>query len=112
MTATLWINEEKDETIELGGTFQLYKAFSEWAAVCGTWDMFVSKWPALSGLVSQVESQDDADPEWLSDLLLEASRFLDEHGDELSDGPHGILTRLVPPPAATERPAPTKEGAP
>ena len=112
MTATLWINEETDETIELGGTFQLYKAFGEWAAVSGTWDVFVSKWPALSGLVSQVESQEDADPEWLSDLRQEASRFLHEHADELGDGPHGILTRLLPPPASAEQLPHLEERAP
>jgi hypothetical protein len=93
MTATLWINTEREETIELGGTFQMYSSFAEMARVAN--DDTLSGWPALSGVTYQVELQEDAPPDWLAEVRQEASTFLAAYEDSLSSGTVFLLKLLA-----------------
>jgi GNAT superfamily N-acetyltransferase len=79
MTALLWLDTGADEAVPLGGTLQLYVAFKAWSDAAGGWASFQEDWPALAGLMDQVESQEDADPDWTADLQAEAELFEGEH---------------------------------
>jgi predicted RNase H-like HicB family nuclease len=93
MTATLWIDSGKDLAVELGGTLRAYSLFSEMAKAAG--DDYLAEWPALFGVMAQVESQEDADPEWLKELGEEARQFEVEHGGELSAEANRLLETLT-----------------
>lgn len=93
MSATIWVNTERDETIELGGTIQLYKAFQEMALVAG--EGFHMAYPDLFGVPSQTEDTADADPEWLQDAREQAARFLAEYSDDLSEHTCWLLEQLL-----------------
>jgi hypothetical protein len=88
MTAVLW--DPDDEPIQLGGTFQCYTAWAEWQHVAGE-ERFAQDWPALGGLMTQIEWQEPADPEWFEDLQTEAQNFLEMHGGELTDLAYATL---------------------
>lgn len=83
MTATLWLDTEKELTVELGGTQQLYRAFADMAKACGPG--CYTEYPDLFGVVSQVESQEDADPEWLADVRKQASAFMAKYPGVATD---------------------------
>jgi hypothetical protein len=93
MTATLWLDTVSERTIELGGTLQLYEAFSSMAAAAGGW--YLVKWPDLFGVVTQVESQEDADPEWLDDMRREAAAFLEQYRGKISEHAVWVLEQLT-----------------
>jgi hypothetical protein len=93
MSATLWIDTETEETIELGGAMQLYAAFTEMSRAAGAdWER---DYPELSGVVSQVEDQEDADPEWLKGAQKQAHDFLRDHGADVGDHARWVLTTLA-----------------
>jgi hypothetical protein len=92
VTATLWIDTDKEETIELGGTFHLYGAFAEMERVAGP--KALTDWPSLFAVVPWVESQEDAPPDYLANLGREAREFFARYGDKLSDHPGWILQQL------------------
>jgi hypothetical protein len=93
MTATLWLDTVSERTIELGGTLQLYEAFSSMAAAAG--GGYLVKWPDLFGVVTQVESQEDADPEWLDDMRREAAAFLEQYRGKISEHAVWVLEQLT-----------------
>ena len=90
MSATLWLTD--DDSASLGGTIQLYKAYQDMLKVAGKefWD----DWPDLGGVMSQVESQEPADPEWLADVREQAHFFLQKHEDQLEPYTVGLLGLL------------------
>lgn len=90
---SIWINTEKDEALELGQTLACYEAFAEMAnAAHGYWS---DDYPALSGVLTQCETQEDADPEWLQDVASEAKEFAAQHGHELSQDARNLLANLA-----------------
>lgn len=93
MTATLWLDTEKEETIELGGTMQLYRAFADMAHAAGP--AAYEDYPDLFGVVTQVETQEDADPEWLADARKQAAVFLSRHGEALTPDARAVLVSLA-----------------
>lgn len=93
MTATLWLDTDRDETLELGGTLQLYAAFAEMARAAGPG--YLDDWPDLFGVPAQVESQEDADPAWLADVRAQAARFLAKYGDRLGTDARLVLETLA-----------------
>lgn len=93
MSATIWLDADADETLELGGTLQLYRVFQEMADVAGP--SFHSDWPQLFGVPSQTEDTADADPKWLKQVSEQAESFFQEYGYELSDGAKEVLHRLI-----------------
>jgi hypothetical protein len=92
MTATLWLDTPADETLELGGTLQLYAAFAEMAHLAG--EGYLENWPDLFGVLTQVELQEDADSDWLVDVRAQASQFLDSYGPRLSEHSRWVLEQL------------------
>jgi len=92
MSATLWLDTDAGKTVDLGGTIQMYQAFGEMQDLAG--EGYMGAWPALWGVSTQVESQDDAHPEWLAEVRDEAARFLSQHGGKLSANARWILGQL------------------
>jgi hypothetical protein len=92
MTATLWLDYAHDKYIPQGGTLKLYQAFANMADAAGP--DYLQRWPDLFGVVTQVEWQEDADPEWFADMRREASDFLDAYEDQLSPEAVFILKQL------------------
>ena len=92
MTATLWLNTEREETIDLGGTLPLYAAFAEMARAAGP-DQ--KNYPDLFGVLSQVEDQADAPADWLEDVKDQAKVFLSRHGSRLSGAAQWVLKQLI-----------------
>lgn len=92
MSVTLWLNTEKEETIELGPTLAVYQSFAEMDSVAGNWD---EEYPDLSGVLVQCEWQEDADPEWLAGVKKQSLAFLAKYGDHLSDFTHRLLAMLA-----------------
>ncbi len=92
MSVTLWINTDKEETIELGGTIVVYQAFTEMAKLVGPG--WFSKWPDLFSVLDQCESQDDADLAWLAGVRDQARRFYILYKDQLSPLAQEILELL------------------
>lgn len=82
MSVTLWINTEKEETIELATTMSCYAAFAEMARIAG--DEWITEYEALAGVLSACEDQEDVPPDWLKDMRSQAHRFLANHGDDLT----------------------------
>jgi hypothetical protein len=95
MGVTLWLDTEREETIELGGTFACYRAFAEMAKVAGGWDAWVSDYPDLAGVLDQCETQEDADPLWLADVKRQARTFLEAHEQRLSEDARNLLDNLA-----------------
>lgn len=95
MSVTLWIDTDREETVELGPTLAVYGAFAEMVRAVGGDEERQSAWPDLSGVLSQCESQEDADPAWLADVAKQASRLLRTHGNDLSDLAYRILVLLA-----------------
>jgi hypothetical protein len=89
MTATLWIDTDNEETLELGGTLPLYSAFAEMEKAAGPGCL--EDYPALFAVVPYVESQDDAPPDYLADLAAEARAFREKYGARVSDHAHWLL---------------------
>lgn len=96
MSVTLWIDEEKDETIELGPTLPFYKSFQEIADLVGP-DFLDEdgRWYALSALAEVCETQDDANPVWLVNLEEQAKEFLSEYNSELSEDTKWVLQQII-----------------
>lgn len=69
----------------------MYAAWAEIAELVGT--AFESEYPNLSGLVTQVESQEPCDQEWLVDAQDEARQLMADHA--LSDKALSLLEALV-----------------
>jgi hypothetical protein len=92
VTATLWIDTSRDETVELGGTLHLYEAFAEMERLAGP--NALTEWPSLFAVVPHVEGQDDAPADYLADLGREALEFYTEHGENLSDHSGWVLQQL------------------
>jgi hypothetical protein len=92
VTVTLWLDTDAEETIDLGATLPFYQAWTEIVRAGG--DSFSKDYPDLAGVVSQCEDQEDADPDWLQDVRLQAANMLKEHGDSLSDRAQAILSLL------------------
>jgi hypothetical protein len=92
MSATLWLDSKAEKTIELGGTLSLYEAFAGMAKVAGA--SYLTDWPALFGVPSAVEDQEDVDPTWLADVQEEAARFLTKFPD-VNDNAREILEQLA-----------------
>jgi DNA-binding IscR family transcriptional regulator len=92
MTATLWLDTARDETVELGGTVQMYEAFAEMARAGEPDD-----YPDLFGVPTAVELQGDAPPDWLADVRRQAAAFLAAHGAGLSAHAVTVLRALAPP---------------
>ena len=93
MTVTIWLDTDAEETIELGATLPFYQAWAEIVSARG--DSFSDDYPDLAGVASQCEDQEDADPEWLADVRLQAADMLKEHGADLSDRAQAILSLLA-----------------
>jgi predicted RNase H-like HicB family nuclease len=92
VSATLWINTEHEITVELGGALQLYQAFSDMAKAAG--DGYLKQWPDLFGVISQVETQEDAPEGWLIDMRTEAREFLDRYKESLQPHTKWVLEQL------------------
>jgi hypothetical protein len=101
MTATLWINTDKDETVALGGMIEFYQAFDRWRKLAGGPEKFYKEYPNLNGLRQQVESQEDADPDWFKDVQREAADFLKKYGSKLTQDEGDVLGLLVEGPEGT-----------
>lgn len=95
MSATLWLNTEREETLELGGTLQLYEAFADMAHAAGK--TCYDDYPDLFGVVSQVEDQADADPQWLEKVRQQAKVFEAKYSPHLKEHTLWILDQLSPP---------------
>jgi hypothetical protein len=93
MSALLWIDYDAGAALNLGDPFALYAALADMARACG--DSFADDYPALFGVIEQVESQDDADVEWLTQVCQEAARFLAQHGHDVGAQAHLVLTELA-----------------
>jgi hypothetical protein len=93
VTVTLWLDTGEEETIELGATLPFYQAWAEIVRAGGK--SFSDDYPDLAGVVSQCEDQEDADPDWLQDVRLQATNMLKEQGDSLSDRARAILSLLA-----------------
>lgn len=91
MTVTLWIDTDSEETIELGPTIACYQSFAELRHKVPA---FTRDFPALYGVLTQCENQEDADPEWLADVRAEARRLLATRED-LSEHTTWILGLLA-----------------
>lgn len=91
MSVTLWLDTASERTIELGATLAVYEAFSEMTHAAGA--KWQSEYPDLAGVLSQCESQEDADPDWLASVREQATRF----AREFKVGPEatGILEELA-----------------
>jgi hypothetical protein len=100
VTATLWIDTPSETTAELGGTQQMYSAFGEMARAGG--ENTPAAYPELFGVPFQVETQADADPQWLDAVRRQAAAFLAAHGPRLGPDARGVLATLAdapqPPP--------------
>lgn len=92
MSATLWLDTAAEKTVELGGTVQLYEAFAEMAKSAGP--DYLDDWPDLFGVVTQVETQEDAPPDWLADVREQAKRFLREYRGGLGGNAVAVLKAL------------------
>lgn len=93
MSVTLWIDTPTEKTIELGPTLATYQAFAEMSRAAD--DAWQSEFADLAGVLTQCESQEDADPSWLSDVQRQAAQFLARHGDDISDYAHRLLATLT-----------------
>lgn len=95
MTATLWTGP--DETIELGGTLQLYQSFAEMAKLKG--ERYLKDYPALFAVCSAVEDGSEVPTDWLDDVRVEAEVFLEAYKDKLSPDTITLLNILKETPA-------------
>lgn len=93
MTATIWVDTDSEETIELGNIFRMYHAFAEMARVGG--ESYYDEYPELSGVPEATEHTDDVDPAWLADVQEQAREFLDAHREELEPDAVAILEQLI-----------------
>lgn len=100
MSVTLWLDTEREETIEIGATLPTYAAFAKMASAAG--DAWFTDYPDLSGVLTQCESQEDADPTWLADVRKQAGQMLDRHASGIGDDAVQILQQLI----GEEKPAP------
>lgn len=92
MSVTLWIDTAKDSALELGQTFACYEAFAEMARAAGeSW----ADYPDLAGVLTQCETQEDADPEWLAAARGQAAAFLKRHGGGLGRDARNLLANLA-----------------
>lgn len=92
MSATIWVDTDKERTIELGGTIQLYQVFQEMHLVCnGEFDNY----PELFGVPSQTEDTDDAESDWLVAVRIQAALFLQEYRKRLTDHTVWVLEQLI-----------------
>ncbi len=93
MGVTLWLDTEREETIELGQTFACYAAFAEMVHAAG--DAWLRDFPDLAGVLTQCETQEDADREWLADVKRQARVFLEVHEKRLSEDARNLLDNLA-----------------
>jgi Peptidase_C39 like family len=94
MTMTLWIDTDKDETIDLGNTLDCLKAFGDMEKAAD--DAWLKDYADLAGVVSQCMDQEDVDPAWMADVRQQAKRFLAEH-DSIGEEAKSILLELAGP---------------
>lgn len=92
MSVTLWIDSKREETIELGATLACYQAFSELRHKVPA---FARDYAALDGVLTQCEWQEDAPPDWLADVRVEARRLLASASEGLSPDTLRILELLA-----------------
>lgn len=89
MSVTLWVNTDKDETVELGPVIPVYKAFARMSRLVGT-EVWLKYYPELADVLDHCErTNDDADPEWLAKVRDQAAKFLRQYGKRL-DG-YGVV---------------------
>lgn len=92
MSATLWIDTSKEQTIELGNTIACYKSFDEMSDIT---DKFEEEYTELSQVPDQTMHTDDCDPTWLKRVRQQAGSFLSEYRDRLSGNTVWVLEQLV-----------------
>lgn len=92
MSVTLWVSSARAETIELGPTIPCYQAFAELRRLVPA---FARDYPALDGVLTQCESQEDAGKEWLADVRAEAAQLLAAAGTALSAPARAVLLALA-----------------
>lgn len=93
MSVTLWLDTPADEAVELGPTLPTYLAFAELGRAAGP--AWRDDYPDLSGVLTQCETQEDADPAWLAGVRAQAAALLRRHGPELSDAAHRLAATLA-----------------
>jgi hypothetical protein len=97
MTATIWVDTDRDETIELGPTLPMYKIFSNITRVAGGSKVMQRDYPDLYGVPTATETQDDVPSDWLEDVHSQALEFLNKHGndDSLEQDSKDLLDTLI-----------------
>ena len=98
MSATLWIDTDKDEAIDLGPTLPFYAAFARMGRIEGA----RRDCPELFGVVTACELQEDVDPGWLRKAQRQAGDFLRRHGKQLDERSRAILQALQEHPGRKE----------
>lgn len=83
----IWIDEQRDQAIDLGDPLAVWSAFSEMAKAAPG-----EEWPELYGVPHAAEQE--VPPEWLQAVREQAARFLEQHGGNLSDQTEDILYQL------------------
>ena len=91
MATLLWIDTEKEQTIDLGDPFRLWGVFGEIAKACGN---DYGRYPELFEVVEVAESQEDCDSDWLEKVKLQAADYLKSHADRLGPTAREILELL------------------
>jgi hypothetical protein len=106
VSVTLWIDTDADETVELGPTLLTYKAFAELKRAAGPrWE---TDYPDLAGVLTQCETQEDADPRWLIGVRRQAAALLRTAGARLSPDARDLAETLA---SAGSSPTPDPEEA-
>lgn len=95
MGATIEISEDRD--INLGPYYVFKESFREMSETCGGFQEFQEAFANLSGIVTQVESNETADPEWLKDVRNDAQRFLSIYQKILTPQCVWVLEQLSKP---------------
>lgn len=95
MSVTLWLDTAAEQTIELGPTLPAYRAFAEMTRATGGFGAWQQRYPNLSGVLTQCETQEDAAPEWLAGVRAEAKAFLAQFGGQLGADANAILSQLA-----------------
>lgn len=96
MSVTLWLDTAREQTVELGPTLPVYAAFAEMARAVGP--AWRTTYPDLAGVLTQCETQDDADPSWLAGVRTQARLFL-QRSPRLSPSAREILSLLADTPS-------------
>lgn len=90
MSFLLWVDEAKDQAIDLGDPFALFQAFGEMAKQADS----DKEWEDLFSVPGFGEQ--DVERGWLRAVSRQAKKFLDRHGDGLGEHARWILEQLTP----------------